>query len=464
MGSSELDVVVVGGGPAGATLARLLAERGRTVALVDHGRAHYSGPFETVLASTRSAWSRMGLLDGLADGLAGGVQPDPLRHGAIWGSPQLDWRQGDEAGLLLRRGPFDQALRDAAKRAGARVFEAAKWRRTDEGLAVDCGPVGDCGPEGDANRPRTLHAKLMAFATGRAQVADLPDVQPLGPKTTAVTLLGEPDANDRKTAVVEAISCGWIWTHVPEHGEASAAILVDQARLQDQKREVALHEILAQANGPAGRLREPRVAHANDATMWRRPDTELGLLLGDAAATIDPLASQGVEKAVSAAEHAALALHTALDRPAWWPRLRAFHRRWEHGLQDAHGRAAQTFYRQENRFGDQPFWRTRSGPATAEAATEAPLQVASTVDKAPALMRHGHQIIEVDGAVDRATGEELARIGRVPVASVLKLFQQPTTIARAVARASQDPGLFVLTPHEVHEGILQLAARRWLVP
>lgn len=454
MSSNELDVVVVGGGPAGATLARLLAERGRSVALIDHGRAHYSGPFETVLASTRSAWSRMGLLDGLTDG----VQPDPLRHGAIWGGDGLEWRQGDEAGLLLRRGPFDQALRDAAKRAGAQLFESAKWRRTSDGFEVDS------TQDGDTNRPRTLRAKLMAYATGRAQVSDLPDVQPLGPKTTAVTVLGEPDPDDRKTAVVEAISCGWIWTHVPEQGEASAAILVDQAHLQNQKRDVALQEILADARGPAGRLREPRVAHANDATMWRRPDTELGLLLGDAAATIDPLASQGVEKAVSAAEHAALTLTTALDRPDWWPRLRAFHRRWEHGLQDAHGRAAQTFYQQETRFTDQAFWQARSNHGTLETATDAPLRVASTVDKAPALMRHGQQIIEVDGAVDRATGEELARIGRVPVASVLKLFQQPTTIARAVARASQDPGLFVLTPHEVHEGILQLAARRWLVP
>ena len=40
---------MIGGGAAGAALALFLARRDVSVTLVDDGRAHYSGPFETVL-------------------------------------------------------------------------------------------------------------------------------------------------------------------------------------------------------------------------------------------------------------------------------------------------------------------------------------------------------------------------------------------------------------------------------
>jgi 2-polyprenyl-6-methoxyphenol hydroxylase-like FAD-dependent oxidoreductase len=432
-------------------LALHLAQRGVGVALVDHGRAHYSGPFETVIASTKSTWQRMGLLETVADGVA----EDPLRHGAIWGSDALQWRQGEEAGLLLRRGIFDQALRATARDAGAEVYEGGRVERVEHGWQLLAGD----------GEPILLQPTLLAYATGRAALPGLPKSQPVGPETTAVTVLGEPASDDRGSAVVEAVRTGWIWTHVPRTGEASAAVLVDRELLKDRNTEDVIEAMFAEALGPARRLRNWRVAHANDATMWNREAASDCLLLGDAAATIDPLASQGVEKAISAAEHASVVIATALEHPEWWGRLRGMHTRWEHGLQAAHSRSANAFYEVESRFAAEPFWQRRqvTGPDPTQVSNDQVLRKSTTVQTGRVLMRHGPRIIEVDGAMDTATGEELARISRASVAAVLGLFREPVTFANAVALASKDPSLFVLTPHDVHEAIVQLVMRRWLV-
>jgi len=448
----KLECLIVGGGPGGATLALHLAQRGVDVALVDHGRAHYSGPFETVLASTKSVWERMGLLEKVQ----AGVEEDPLRHGAIWGSAELQWRHGEEAGLLLRRGVFDVALRATARSAGVEVYESARLERCQQGWQL----LDDTGES------ILLQPTLLVYATGRAVLPGLPKTHRVGPETTAVTVLGQPAEDDRGSAVVEAVRNGWIWTHVPHEGEASAAVLVDRIVLKDGKAEDVIESMFADASGPVRQLRNWRVAHANDATMWNRGVATDCLLLGDAAATIDPLASQGVEKAVSASEHASVCIAAALEHPEWWGRLRALHARWEHGLQAAHMRSANAFYELESRFVGESFWQRRQEDSQSSPQVDADqaLGCSSHVQLARVLMRHGPRIIEVDGALHDETGEELARIARVPVAAVLGLFVKPVTIADAVALASKDPNLFVLTPHEVHEAIVQLCMRKWLVP
>ena len=98
----QTDCLVIGGGAAGATLALLLARRGVSVSLVDDGRAHYSGPYETVLASTRGTWERLGVLDGVVDG----AEEDPLRHGAVWGDEQLRWRKNQIRKQSAKSGPL----------------------------------------------------------------------------------------------------------------------------------------------------------------------------------------------------------------------------------------------------------------------------------------------------------------------------------------------------------------------
>jgi 2-polyprenyl-6-methoxyphenol hydroxylase-like FAD-dependent oxidoreductase len=432
----------------------LLAGRGRSVVLVDHGRAHYSGPNETLLASSLPMLERTGL----AALLRACALPDPLRHGAIWGSDVLQWRDAAEPGLWLRRGPFDAALLRQAAARGVRVVAPARVTLAARGGACELLLPG-------GQREHVTPA-FVALATGRASLASLVETQNenSGPRTFACTLVGEPDDADRGTAVVEAVPEGWIWTHAPVQGSASACVLLDAEEVHEHGRAPLVLRALANARGPARCLRSHRLVHANDATARCRRTSADVLLLGDAAATIDPLASQGVEKALAAADHATAVLHTALQHRDWWPSLRALHGQWERGLFAAHRTTAAAFLEQETRFPDAPFWRRRRIPAPAPSLPPtAPLCCAANVSVGPVLVRQGDRFAEVQGARDAQTGDSLSHIGYVPVVPLLRVFAVPLRLAEATTLAGQDPSLFVLPPRAVHAAILELCHRGWLV-
>lgn len=438
------DSLIVGGGPGGCALAILLARAGRRVVLVDRGRAHYSGPYETVLASSRAMLARTGL----EAVVAACAEADPLRHGAIWGGPEIMWREERAAGWLLRRGEFDRALREAASRYGVLVRCPAIARVEGRRVVV----IG-------ANEQEEWTAASLVIATGRAGNHERAE-SPV--RTLAFTFVGEPTAADRDTAVVEAVPAGWIWTHVPPSGPASAAVFVDAggAPLERRQRLVAA---FAAATGPAARLHDRRLIAANDATAaWCPSDGDV-LRIGDAAATIDPLASQGVEKALAAADHAAAIVATAIEQPTWWSHLCRVHAHWERGLAAAHRAAAAEWYRREERFATEPFWCARR-PAVEPPVprSDVPLAVADAIAPATVLIREGPRFVARPGFVDRNTGDEASHVGLVPIAPVLAAFHAPCPIAEAVTRAGRDSGLFVLPPRAVHAAMLELVRRGWL--
>ena len=447
------DCLIVGGGPAGSSLAFLLARAGLRVVLVDDGRAHHSGPYETLLAPTLRLLQR----SGLAELVLPHASVDPLRHGAIWGSDAIAWRDDAGPGWLLHRGAFDAALRRAAGAAGVEVRSRARVKATLRGELELSTALGT---------ERVL-ARCVVLATGRSSAPPLPrELVRADPSTMALTLVGEPHPADRGTAIVEAVPTGWIWTHAPNTGPASAAVLLDRAAVTADGASVALQAALAAAQGPAARLRGATVRHATDATA--RSFRALGdhLLIGDAAACIDPMASQGVEKALAAADHAAAVVATAVRVPQWWERLRNAHAQWEALLFAGHSTTAAQWYGREARFPDAAFWRQRRPTAALDAAPvswDAPLIRSPQLAAQLVLVREGTSFVERAGVSHAATGEELSHVGYVSVQPLLDLFVAPSTLRRAVAAAGNDARLHVLSPHAVHTGLRALINRDWLI-
>jgi 2-polyprenyl-6-methoxyphenol hydroxylase-like FAD-dependent oxidoreductase len=117
------DVVVVGGGPAGAATAGALARRGRTVALLE--RTAYEEPRvgETLGGEVGSLLEDLGAGGALLRGARAAV-PFRAVHSA-WGSDVLDERSslvhpfGD--GVHVNRAAFDASLCDWAEASGASV-------------------------------------------------------------------------------------------------------------------------------------------------------------------------------------------------------------------------------------------------------------------------------------------------------------------------------------------------------
>jgi flavin-dependent dehydrogenase len=458
-GPEPFDCTIVGGGPAGAALAWLLAGRGvRTLLLADERRTG-PAPRETLLAAARRGLAASGLWQLVADA----AEPDPYEHGAIWGSDTLIAREPGERGLLLVRARFDARLRAAAAARGATVAERQRVVAIE---SRDAHQFVRCEHEHGTG---TFATRRLVLATGRRLPRALVELTEVaaGPATAAVTLVGAQPAA-AGSAVVEAVPQGWWWWIGDGAGGGAATLLVDGDHLAAVGAKRLVAAARAAARGPVAALCAANVVAATPATARSVATTAPVLLLGDAAATIDPLASQGVEKALAAADHAAAAVVTSLRRPALWPRLCAFHRRWEHDLFAAHQQVAAAFAAAETRFPDEPFWQRRR-PAPAPRAGVAPsspmlLRPSPALRRGTVLRRVGPEVEEVEGIVDSTGGDELSHLGYVPVAPLVAVFDVPRTLADATRLAGRDPRLFVLPPRAVGDALGALVNRGWLVP
>ena len=84
------------------------------------------------------------------------------------------------------------------------------------------------------------------------------------------------------------------------------------------------------------------------------------LLVGDAASSIDPLSSYGVKKALASAWLAAVAVHTAITRPAMADEALAFFDRRERAMYAAARRQAGAFAAAVAGESPHPFWVSRA--------------------------------------------------------------------------------------------------------
>lgn len=452
------EVFVFGAGPAGATLAHLLARAGHSVVLLDGARPRTIAPRETLLATAQPALERSGLWPWVE----AHTEVDTLRHGAIWGSDAWRWRSDAAPGRSYLRAAFDAGLRRAAAAAGATLLAGARLVQgavqSDGRAELHLQPL-----EGGLE---VCHARYVAVATGRGtrSLRAAPCAvreRHHGPHTVALTLQGRCAAA-APCAVVEAVPQGWWWWHGDGAAGGAATLFCDGDELQQVGTAALLHSARTAARGPAHTLDATTVGAAGDATARAR-SAEAVLLVGDAAASIDPLASQGTEKALLAAEHAAVVLRAALAQPDDFAELRRLHEQWEHGLYRAHVRSAAQFLDQERRFPDAPFWARRRLPAVPPPAPSTRWRQPSGVVEAAVLTRLGDTFTRTLG-LRRLDGETLVAVGYVPAVPVWRLFAAGATLNEAVASGGGDARLFVLPPAAVHAAAAVLAEQGWLTP
>lgn len=360
-GGARVDVLVVGGGPAGAATAVALARRGRSVTLVARppGRGPRLG--ETVPAGIVTPLARLGLWAGF---LADGHLPSPGTV-ACWGGPTPVERDAlfdpYGCGWHLDRALFEASLLDAAR---------------DAGVDVRSGTVRDCTPGDDgwtvrvgAPRPVTLHAGWVADASGRAaRVARgrgsgrVRCDRLVGLARFARTPDGGDDTDPR--TVVEATEAGW-WYVAPLPGRRVVAALFTDADLLPRDpggRSRCWTDLLG-----GTRLARERLAGASSPTPLRVAPADSGVLappcgrrwvaVGDAAQTWDPLSGRGIATALASAPAAAEVLAArhpdtaASDRYAWQVRA----------VFGAYLRERAVQYGRERRWAASPFWQRRAG-------------------------------------------------------------------------------------------------------
>jgi flavin-dependent dehydrogenase len=306
-------VVVLGAGPAGAAAARLLALWGHAVRLI-------ARPATPGLALAESLPPSIGKLFDLL-GVRDAIDREPFVRSSgntvWWGTDECRTERFADGrlGWQITADRLEAVLRTAALDAGVTVVERrATMEDADSApFALDC--TGRSGLVARARHLRRLepgHRTVALVGLWRAR--------------------GSFDVPDATHTLIESYADGWTWSVPDADGRRFVAVMVDPrtSALQrgEESRDVYLAEIRKTDRfralvddaelvaGPAGW----------DASMYSSARYVDGgtLLVGDAGSFIDPLSSAGVKKALASGWLAAVAVHTALVRPAMGATALAF--------------------------------------------------------------------------------------------------------------------------------------------
>jgi len=350
------DVVVAGGGPAGAAAAHSLARHGARVLLVD---AVAPGSHKVGEALPGAALRLLRALH-LPLPEAGGPHTPICGTLAAWGSDDLattDFlRDRDGAGWRLDRFRFDASLRTAAVTSGASW--CAAW-------------VAAVGRDGAVWRLRlstgeTANARWLIDATGRRAVL----ARRLGSRRmrdlrlVALYGVGRPGAPPQfSRTVVEAVPRGWWYAAYLPSGAPVAGLHVgphDAARLGAQG--AAWRAALTETRHIAALLQVDRLdrpLRPLDAG-GSRLDRFVGdgwVACGDAALAFDPVSGQGMFAALYGGMMAGRGVAAALGGD---PQAIAAYAEQMERVRRAYRAQWMQAYRSEQRWPDAPFWAARA--------------------------------------------------------------------------------------------------------
>lgn len=322
----QADVVVLGGGPAGATAAATLAMRGRRVVLLERETFPRYHIGESLLPYGWWTLQRLGVLDRMDEvGFQAKHSVQFATQDGQLSRPFLFTEHFDHPAARtwqVDRATFDKLLLDRARELGVEVHEATQVTALIEtdGAVVGARAVG---PDGELE----VRASVVIDATGRDGVArKLRRWNVAEPYLQRVALWTYLDGSPRGEGVHEGATTvasipgdGWFW-HIPMRGDrvslgvvAKADVLfAEGADLQAAfDRAVAMNPWVAE-RAAAGRQVGP-VHVTRDYSYRARHCADDGLVLcGDAFAFLDPVFSSGVLLALRSGEEAARAVDEAL--------------------------------------------------------------------------------------------------------------------------------------------------------
>lgn len=358
----DVDVAVVGAGPAGATAALSLAREGARVLLVTRAENRPLAIGEGLPPAARPLLEALGLWERF---LTDAHLPSYGNRSA-WGTPQLtdsDFIFSPYGhGWHLDRRAFDAMLVDAAKESGALLARGTyiTWQPAASGGMIRFR---------DANGETTVRAGAVLDCSGRAAAV----AQRLGArrvhddKLVAVAALHTPRiAGDvDTTTMVEATPDGWWYTALLPHGRRifvylTDGDLLDVRAMRDLGRWLArlkqtehIRQVHDQFQYQA--LVAPTIFSAGSSRILPAGE-EHWLAVGDAAISVDPLSSQGIITAISTGRAAAKAILDTMNRR---PRAVAAYLAVVDRLAQDYLAQRAKYYALETRWTNSPFWRRR---------------------------------------------------------------------------------------------------------
>ncbi|MFI5225617.1 MAG: NAD(P)/FAD-dependent oxidoreductase [Candidatus Limnocylindrales bacterium] len=345
MSTERVEVAIVGGGPAGAALATLLARAGREVVVLERSAAwHWRACGVFASPAAMSALRRTGLAEATLERVA---RPLAAMRVETPGGTDFDLTYGAENGgapaVGFDRSALDPALLEGAARAGADVRRG--WRVDDVDPSV--GRLGVRRAVTDPGGPIHATARVPAGSTDEvgvdvradlivgadgirsivARAAGVARRPRLPPRIGLTYHLRDTDDAPGRAARMHVIRDGYVGLAPVPGDRVNVGIVLGRTWLADLRhrgaRSVAASIVAGlpptdeqRSEGPAGsdgdwRRGEPLEAIAGAWPIGHRVSRRAGrgwLLIGDAAGFLDPFTGEGIHRALASAELAAAAI------------------------------------------------------------------------------------------------------------------------------------------------------------
>ncbi|WP_423455602.1 NAD(P)/FAD-dependent oxidoreductase [Ottowia sp. VDI28] len=324
----ECDVLVVGGGPAGSTMATLLARDGRRVVLLEkdhHPRFHIG---ESLLPGNVALFDKLGVRE----------QVEKIgmpKYGIEFVRPDLDycsyvdfaegWDPSKASAWQVRRSELDELLFRNAASVGAQALEGVKV----SGVDFDADGATVQARLADGSR-RTWRTRFVVDASGRdTLLANKFKCKNKNPDHNSTALFGHfRDARRLEGQREGNISIcwfehGWFWFIPLADGTTSvgAVCWAYYLKARDKPLKEYFFDTIAMCPELHDRLKDATLvddrvhATGNFSYSSTHATGERYLMVGDAFTFVDPMFSSGVFLAMQGAFDGAELVKTALDRP-----------------------------------------------------------------------------------------------------------------------------------------------------
>jgi halogenation protein CepH len=347
--SERFDVIVIGGGPAGSTVAGFLNQMGHSVLVLERETfpRHHIG--ESMIAATIDILAEIGLEEKLA------AANFPVKSGGcfLWGQTADPWCirfeeiPGRPTSYQVKRSVFDKVLLDHVAEKGVDVRQG---HRVTDLMQEDDRVTGvkytdPQGAEHTATARYTVDASGLGAVIAnrlsrRVPVEELKNMCVYGywkgEHPAPAKLGGEIQPHDRNNIIIKMLSDGWLWfiplgtpgvdgADEPEQREISVGFVAPRKNLPETGGKAALEEFYLDHVRSTNEW-EYLLQHAtytgdfHTIKDWSYRSDEMAgpgyFAVGDASCFVDPILSSGVFLAVLYAKMCAIGVNTLLTTGA----------------------------------------------------------------------------------------------------------------------------------------------------
>ncbi|MDI1315271.1 tryptophan 7-halogenase [Prosthecobacter sp.] len=372
MSQQTWDVIVIGGGPAGATAAATLRQAGRSVLVLEKAKFPRFHIGESLLPYNREIFDELGVWSKIQ---AAGFM---VKRGAqFWmgdGSmhTRMDFSQGSftefSESLQVERAKFDDILLRHAEELGADVREEAlvtEYLVQKERVTVKFRVKG--------GEVQEAHAAFLMDASGLGNfTANKENLRDYYPGHKKISIFGHysgvqmTTGNEKGDILIIRRENSWFWMIPLADDKVSVGLVLDQAQFKALKMEP--QQVFDEAVLKTRAVRE-RMINAKAISQGhvltdfsytnRKLVSERLVRVGDAAGFIDPVFSSGVMLAMITGRQGAKVVHAAIAAgKAWtfamkryeWATRRKVGRFWQFIERFYTKHFAQIFFQPTNKF------------------------------------------------------------------------------------------------------------------